>query len=213
MIQRHFFSTLHPLSMVIFATATALAFVLLRDSRFNFHFYTQREETPTQKLARKCAATSRDILRERLQSAFTLANQLHWITQSKNASSHLIYFISYLILSNLIIFSFDVLGCVVWCTWVLTYVFSLLQWIVTKIQEQMTKLKNWTDSNTNSIVAVFLLEWNVSVSCLDLLKSYFAVPVLVQILSVVFSIVVFSPILPSSVLNKCDVPTDVLWLM
>ena len=71
----------HPLSTVIFATATVLAFVLLRGSRFNFHCYTQREATPTQKLARKCAATSRDFLRERLQSAFTLANQLRWIAQ------------------------------------------------------------------------------------------------------------------------------------
>ena len=58
--QRHFFfSTLHPLSTVIFATATVLAFILLRDPRFNFHCYTQREATrPTQKSARKCAATS-----------------------------------------------------------------------------------------------------------------------------------------------------------
>ena len=75
--QRHFLFTLHPLSTVIFATATVLAFVLLRDSRFNFHCYTQREATPAQKSARKCAATSRDFLRGRLQSAFTLANQLH----------------------------------------------------------------------------------------------------------------------------------------
>ena len=67
--------------MVIFATATVLASVLLRDSRFNFHCYTQREATPTQKSARKCAATSRDFLRERLQSAFTRANQLRWIAQ------------------------------------------------------------------------------------------------------------------------------------
>ena len=43
-----FFSTLHPLSTVNFATATVLAFVLLRDSRFNFYCYTQREATPTQ---------------------------------------------------------------------------------------------------------------------------------------------------------------------
>ena len=71
-----FFPTLHPLSTVIFATATVLAFVLLRNSRFNFHYYTQRAATPTQKSARKCAATSRDFLRERLQSAFSLANQL-----------------------------------------------------------------------------------------------------------------------------------------
>ena len=34
--QRHFFPpTFHPLSMVIFATPTVLAFVLLSDSRFN----------------------------------------------------------------------------------------------------------------------------------------------------------------------------------
>ena len=70
------FSTVHPHSMVLFATATVLAFVLLRDSRFNFHRYTQRKATPTQKLARQCAATSRNFLCERLQSAFTLANQL-----------------------------------------------------------------------------------------------------------------------------------------
>ena len=70
-----FLSTLHPLSTVNFAAATVLAFVLLRDSRFNFHCYTQHEATPTPKSARKCAATSRDFSRERLQSAFTLANQ------------------------------------------------------------------------------------------------------------------------------------------
>ena len=51
--QRHFFSSLYLLSTVIFATATVLAFVLLRNSRFNFHCYTQREPTPTQKSARK----------------------------------------------------------------------------------------------------------------------------------------------------------------
>ena len=44
--QTHFFPTLHPLSTVIFATATVLAF-----------------------------------LRERLRSAFTLANQLRWIAE------------------------------------------------------------------------------------------------------------------------------------
>ena len=48
-----FFFTLHPLSPVIFATATMVAFVLLRNYRFNFHSYTQREATPTQKSARK----------------------------------------------------------------------------------------------------------------------------------------------------------------
>ena len=78
-MQRHFFFTPHPLSTVNFATATVLAFVLLRDSRFNFHYYTQREATPTQKS--KCTVTSHEFLRERLQSAFTLANQLHRIAQ------------------------------------------------------------------------------------------------------------------------------------
>ena len=51
--QRHFFSTLHPLSSVIFATATVVAFVLLRNSWLNFHCYTQHEATPTQKSAWK----------------------------------------------------------------------------------------------------------------------------------------------------------------
>ena len=81
MTQRYFFSTLHHFSTVNVATATVLAFVLLHISRFNFHCYTQSETMPTQKSARKCAATSHDFLRERLQSAFTLANQLRWITQ------------------------------------------------------------------------------------------------------------------------------------
>ena len=48
-----FFSTLHPLSPVIFATVSVLAFVLLRNSRFNFHHYTQCETTPTQQLSWK----------------------------------------------------------------------------------------------------------------------------------------------------------------
>ena len=74
-----FFSTHHLLSPVIIATATVVAFVLLRDSRFNSHCYTQREATPTQKRNRpgSDAAISLDFLRERLQKAFTRANQLH----------------------------------------------------------------------------------------------------------------------------------------
>ena len=40
-------------SPVIFASATVVAFVLLRNSRSNFHRYTQREATPTPKSARK----------------------------------------------------------------------------------------------------------------------------------------------------------------
>ena len=51
--EKSLFSTFHPLSPVIFATAAVVAFVLLRNSRFNFHCYTQREATPTQKSARK----------------------------------------------------------------------------------------------------------------------------------------------------------------
>jgi len=48
-----FYPTLHHLYTVIFATATVVAFVLLRNSSFNFHCYTQREATPIQKSARK----------------------------------------------------------------------------------------------------------------------------------------------------------------
>ena len=75
------FSTLHPLSTVNFATATVLAFVLHRDSRLIVYSYTQREATSTQKLAQKCAATSRDFLCERIPITFPLANQLRWIAQ------------------------------------------------------------------------------------------------------------------------------------
>ena len=50
---RHLFSTLRPLSTVIFATTTMVTFMLLRNSRFNFHCYTQRKATSTQKSARK----------------------------------------------------------------------------------------------------------------------------------------------------------------
>ena len=47
------FSTLHSLFPVIFATASVVAFVLLRNSRFSFYCYTQHEATPTQKSAWK----------------------------------------------------------------------------------------------------------------------------------------------------------------
>ena len=53
MMQRHFFPTLHPLSLVLLATAIVVAFVLLHNSRFNFHCYTQREAMPTQKSCAK----------------------------------------------------------------------------------------------------------------------------------------------------------------
>ena len=61
-MQRHFFSTLHPLSPVIFATATVVAFVLLRNSMFNFHCYTQLEATHTQKSARKWCCNPLQLL-------------------------------------------------------------------------------------------------------------------------------------------------------
>ena len=52
--RKDFFPTLHPLSSVIFATASAtvVAFVLLRNSWLNLRCYTQREAMPTQKSAR-----------------------------------------------------------------------------------------------------------------------------------------------------------------
>ena len=43
----------HPPSLVIFATATVVAFVMLHNSRFNFYCYTQHEATPTHKSAWK----------------------------------------------------------------------------------------------------------------------------------------------------------------
>ena len=48
-----FFPTLHPLSLIIFATAVVVAFVLLRNSGFNFHCYTQCEAMPTWKSCAK----------------------------------------------------------------------------------------------------------------------------------------------------------------
>ena len=55
-----FFPTLNHLSLVIFAIATVVAFVLLRNPRFSFHCYTQHEAMPTQKSARKwCCDLSR----------------------------------------------------------------------------------------------------------------------------------------------------------
>ena len=45
-----FFPTLHPLSLVFFTTAAVVAFILLRNYRFNFRCC---EATPTQKSARK----------------------------------------------------------------------------------------------------------------------------------------------------------------
>ena len=75
------FSTLHPLSLVIFATATVVAFVLLRNSRFSFHCYTQRVATPTQKSARKWRCDLSRLLARKITRALTRADQLHWIAE------------------------------------------------------------------------------------------------------------------------------------
>ena len=65
------FPILHHLSTVILANATVVAFVQLRNCRFNFHRCTLREATPAQKSAPEVlAATFRDFLRERLRRAF-----------------------------------------------------------------------------------------------------------------------------------------------
>ena len=71
------FPTLHPLSPVSFAIATVVAFVLLRNSRFNFRCYAQREATPTQESARKWRCDLSRLLVRKITRAFTRANQLH----------------------------------------------------------------------------------------------------------------------------------------
>ena len=64
---------------VIFVTATVAAFVLLRNARFNFHCHTQREAIPYSEIGPEVTLRSLhcDFLPERLQRAFTRANQLH----------------------------------------------------------------------------------------------------------------------------------------
>ena len=89
--QRHFFSTLHHLSTVIFATATVVAFVLLRNSSFNFHCYTQREPTPTQKSSRKRQLRSFTVscAKDYEGYLFTRANRLRWIAQNQQHTLYL----------------------------------------------------------------------------------------------------------------------------
>ena len=71
-MQRHFFSTLHPLSPVIFTTATVVAFVLPRSSRFNTHCCTQCETTPTQKSAQKWRCDLSRLLAQRITKGIHL---------------------------------------------------------------------------------------------------------------------------------------------
>ena len=77
-----FFPTLHPLSLVIFATATVLAFVLLHKSRFLLQLlyiaWSSAYSEIGPEVTLRHLATS---LRERLQRAFTRANELHWTAQ------------------------------------------------------------------------------------------------------------------------------------
>jgi len=80
------FSTTHPLSPVFFATAKVLAFVLLRNSRFSFHCYTQREATPAQKSARKWL---RDLSRLLAWKITKLGHSLHWNAQYRSALTHI----------------------------------------------------------------------------------------------------------------------------
>ena len=69
-----FFSTLRPLFPVVFATATVVAFVLLRNSRFNFLCYTQRgPEVTLRPLATSCA--------KNYKGYSLVANQLHRASQ------------------------------------------------------------------------------------------------------------------------------------
>ena len=77
MTRRHFLSTLHPLFPVIFAIATVVAFVVLLivlfgSSRFNFHCYTQREATPTQKSARKWHCDLSQLLAQKITKGIHL---------------------------------------------------------------------------------------------------------------------------------------------
>ena len=59
-------------SPAIFASATVVAFVLLRNSRFNFHCYTQREATPSP-LNSWSNAYSTELVKQRL---------LHWTREA-----------------------------------------------------------------------------------------------------------------------------------
>ena len=73
------FSTLHPLFPVIFASATVVAFALLHNSRFSFHCYTQREATPTQKMAQKWCCDLSWLLPQILGGGGRVRYLAHWL--------------------------------------------------------------------------------------------------------------------------------------
>ena len=77
MMQRHFLSTLHPLSQVIFATATVVAFVPLHNSSSTSIVIHSVKQRQLRYQPGSDTVTSCNFLRERLQRAFTHANQLH----------------------------------------------------------------------------------------------------------------------------------------
>ena len=84
-MQRQFLSTLHPLSLVIFTTATLrqqwwhlYCFAILGSASVVIHSVKQHL---LRNQPRSDAATSCDFLHERFQRAFTYANQLHWTAQ------------------------------------------------------------------------------------------------------------------------------------
>ena len=76
-----FFPTLHPLSPVIFATATVVAFVLLRSYMFSFYCYTQREATPTQKSARKWCFDLSRLFARKMTKGIHSCKPVHWTAQ------------------------------------------------------------------------------------------------------------------------------------
>ena len=80
-MQIHFFPTLHPLSPVIFATATVVAFVLFRNSSSTSIVIHSVKQRLLRNRPGSDTAISRDFLRERLQREFTCANQLYWTAQ------------------------------------------------------------------------------------------------------------------------------------
>ena len=85
------FSILHHLSPVILANAAVVAFILLRNSRFNFQCYTQREATPTHKSARKWRCDLSRLLARKIRKGIHSCkpaslnrptDDLHWLPVS-----------------------------------------------------------------------------------------------------------------------------------
>ena len=87
-MQRHFIfpPSIH-FPQVIFATATLVVFVLLGNSRLNFHWYTQREPMPTQKSSRSDSCNPSQLLARKIMKGIHLckpASLNHPIGDSAN---------------------------------------------------------------------------------------------------------------------------------